>query len=113
SGSLFGNSLDVECSMLDVRCSQGILESFPISSLEPSPGILSILNRWGIQTVGALLALGKDNIMERLGPEAAELFNRVSPDSPRPLKLVVPKEEFSEQMDFENEIETVEPLLFV
>ena len=113
SGSLFGNSLDVECSMLDVRCSQGILESFPISSLEPSPEILSILNRWGIQTVGALLALGKDNIMERLGPEAAELFNRVSPDSPRPLKLVVPKEEFSEQMDFENEIETVEPLLFV
>jgi protein ImuB len=89
------------------------IESFPISALEPSPEILEILKRWGVQTVGELLALGKDNLTERLGPAAAELFDRVSPDSPRPLKLVAPAEEFSEQMEFENEIETVEPLLFV
>jgi protein ImuB len=109
-----GHSLDVECSMLDVRCSQKRdLESFPISSLEPSSEILEILNRWGIQTVGALLALGKDSVTERLGLEAAELFNRVSPDSPRPLKLVIPSEDFSEYLEFENEVETVEPLLFV
>jgi nucleotidyltransferase/DNA polymerase involved in DNA repair len=88
-------------------------ELLPVSSLEPPPDILAILQRWGIQTIGALLALGKDNVAERLGPAAVELFNRVSPESPRPLKLVVPTEEFSEQMDFENEIETVEPLLFV
>jgi protein ImuB len=114
-------SLDVGCfpieSGLDVGCSQRFmgkaLESFPISALEPTPEILAILQRWGIQTVGGLLELGKDNVTERLGPEAAELFNRVSPDSPRPLKLVAPAEEFSEQMEFENEIETVEPLLFV
>ena len=106
--------LDVGCSMLDVRCSQEkALESFPISSLEPSPEILAILQRWGIRTVGELLALGKDSVTERLGPEAAELFHRVSPESPRPLKLVIPKEEFSEQVEFENEIETVEPLLFM
>jgi len=114
--SLSGNSLDVG-SMLDVECSQGFtgeaFESLPIASLEPTPEILAILRRWGIQTIGAFLALGKDQVTERLGPEAAQLFNRVSPDSPRPLKLVVPAEEFSEQMDFENEIETVEPLLFV
>jgi protein ImuB len=96
-----------------VRFDSKAFESFPISALEPAPEILTILQRWGIQTIGALLALGKDNVAERLGPAAAELFNRVSPDSPRPLKLVVPTEEFSEQMDFENEIETVEPLLFV
>ncbi|HEY1489391.1 MAG TPA: DNA polymerase Y family protein, partial [Verrucomicrobiae bacterium] len=107
-----GSSLDVGGSMLEVGCSK-TLESFAISSLEPSPEILAILHRWGVQTVGELLALGKDHVTERLGPEAAELFNRVSPDSQRPLKLVVPNEEFSEQMDFENEIETVEPLLFV
>ena len=88
-------------------------ESFPISALEPPQEILDILQRWGIQTIGALLALGKDNVAERLGPGAVELFNRVSPDAPRPLKLAAPAEEFSEQMDFENEIETVEPLLFV
>jgi protein ImuB len=96
-----------------VRFDSRAFESFPISALEPSLEIAAILQRWGISTIGALLALGKDNVVERLGPAAVELFNRVSPDSPRPLKLVVPTEEFSEQMDFENEIETVEPLLFV
>jgi len=89
-----------------------IVESFPVSSLEPSPEILEILQRWGICTIGELLALGKDNLAERLGPAAVELFHRVSPDSPRPLKLIAPAEEFSEQMEFEHEIETTEPLLF-
>jgi protein ImuB len=88
------------------------LESFPVSSLEPALEILEILRRWGIRTVGELLALGKDATAERLGPVVVELFNRISPDSPRPLKLVVPPEEFAEQMDFEHEIETTEPLLF-
>lgn len=89
------------------------IESFPVSSLEPPPDVLEILQRWGVRTVGALLALGKDKVAERLGPAAVELFNRISPDSPRPLQLVSPAEEFAEQMEFENEIETVEPLLFV
>jgi protein ImuB len=60
-----------------------------------------------------LIALGRDATSDRLGLEAATLFDRVSPDSPRPLKLAVPDEEFVEQVDFENEIETTEPLLFV
>jgi protein ImuB len=89
------------------------LDSFPLSSLEPPPEILEILQRWGIRTIGELLALGKDNVAERLGPAVVDLFNRISPDSPRPLKLVVPPQEFAEQMDFEHEIETAEPLLFV
>jgi protein ImuB len=89
------------------------IESFPVTALDPSAETLDILNRWGIQTIGALLALGKDNVIERLGPEAAKLFERVSTDSIRPLKLVVPSEDFAEQMEFETEIETVEPLLFV
>jgi protein ImuB len=91
---------------------RGAFESFSISSLEPPVEILEILRRWGIRTIGELLALGKDSVAERLGPAAVELFNRISPDSPRPLKLVAPAEEFAEQMEFENEIETVEPLLF-
>ncbi len=112
-----------ELALLAARAAEPILrlgntidesvESFPVASLEPSPEILEILRRWGIRTIGELLALGKDNIAERLGPEAVELFDRVSPDSPRPLKLITPAEEFAEQVEFEHEIETTEPLLFV
>ncbi|HEX4262938.1 MAG TPA: DNA polymerase Y family protein [Verrucomicrobiae bacterium] len=95
----------------DARATRAF-ESFSISALEPSVEILEILRRWGVQTIGELLALGKDKVAERLGPEIVELFNRVSPDSPRPLRLIAPAEEFAEQMEFENEVETVEPLLF-
>jgi len=113
-GPALENSLDVRCWMLDVECSHKIaIESLPLTALEPTPELLGILQRWGIQTIGAFLALGKDRVAERLGPAATELFDRVSPDSIRPLKLVAPPEEFREQMEFENEIETIEPLLFV
>ena len=84
-----------------------------LSTLNPSPELLAILMRWGIRTIGELLALDKNDVAERLGPPALELFERLSPEAVRPLKLVVPPERFSEQVEFEHEIETAEPLLFV
>jgi protein ImuB len=85
----------------------------PISRLKPAPEISEILARWGIHLVGELLTLGKAEVAARLGREVLELFESVSPDGSRPLKLVSPPSIFSEQMDFESEIETIEPLLFV
>jgi protein ImuB len=85
----------------------------PISQLKPEPEISEILARWGIHFVGDLLALGKAEVAARLGREVLELFESVSPDGRRPLKLVSPPSLFSEHMDFESEIETMEPLLFV
>jgi protein ImuB len=87
--------------------------TLPIQTLQPSPEILDILTRWGIRTVGAFVKLGKEQVAERLGADALDLFESVSVHSIRPLKLVSPSEEFSERMDFEHEIETTEPLLFV
>ncbi|HEY9510166.1 MAG TPA: DNA polymerase Y family protein, partial [Verrucomicrobiae bacterium] len=85
----------------------------PIAALNPSLEISNVLERWGVRTIGALIALGKSALAERLGPETLELLNRVSPHASRPLKLVTPKQIFEEQMEFEHEIETFEPLLFV
>jgi len=85
----------------------------PVAMLEPSPEIAEILERWGIHTAGDFLALGKGKIAERLGADALDLFDRVSADLVRPLKLVAPPEHFSEQIEFESGIETAEPLLFV
>src|SRR5262249_6578911 len=42
-----------------------------------------------------------------------EVFERLSPNSIRPLKIASPPETFAEQMEFQNEIETLDPLLFV
>ncbi len=85
----------------------------PIAALNPSQELSEILSRWGVRTVGEFLALGKNEVAERLGVEALELFARVSTHSVRPLKLVLPPEAFTEEMEFRNEIETAAPLLFV
>ena len=87
------------------------MAELPIESIEPSPAILGILKKWGIHTLGSLLALGKEPLAERLGPEAVELFERASANCTRPLRLAQPAEVFEEQIEFENAIETVQPLL--
>jgi len=89
------------------------VETLPIEALEPPAEIREILRRWGVRTAGAFLALGKDKVAERLGPEALELFECVEARSIRPLKIIAPPESFTEQMDFEQEVETAAPLLFV
>jgi protein ImuB len=85
----------------------------PLSVLAPPLAIGNILDLWGIETVGAFIALGRDAVAERLGEEGLELFNSVLTDSARPLKLVTPPEFFTEQIEFENEVETLDPLIVV
>src|SRR6266850_3725219 len=89
------------------------VSGLPIEILGLPTETLETLNRWGIGTAGALLGLGKDQLAQRLGPAAIEVFDRLSGSSIRPLKLAALPEIFAEQMEFENEIETLEPLLFV
>jgi len=75
--------------------------------------ILAILHKWGIHTLGQLAALDKEELRARLGPEAVRLWKRANGTSTRLLKFVRPPESFEEGFEFENEIETAEPLLFM
>src|SRR5438128_92473 len=75
--------------------------------------ILSILHQWGIHTLGQLAALPRDDLAARLGERAVELWERANGRAERILKLVSPPESFIESFEFENEIETAEPLLFI
>src|SRR6202790_2493748 len=75
--------------------------------------ILSILRKWGIETLGQLARLDKEELNARLGPVAVQLWERANGKSMRLLKLVRPAETFAESFEFENEIETLEPLLFM
>jgi protein ImuB len=95
------------------RSASRFVEHLPLAALDPAPEIAAILSRWGIRTVGQLLELGKSAVAERLGSGALELFKRLSEGSVRPLKLISPPEIFSEQIEFEHEVETADPLIFV
>ncbi|HEV2840170.1 MAG TPA: hypothetical protein VGW39_02495 [Chthoniobacterales bacterium] len=75
--------------------------------------VLDILHRWGIHTLGQLAALGKDEVGARLGAIGLQLWDRARGKTARLLQLVSPPESFEEAFEFENEIETVEPLLFI
>jgi protein ImuB len=75
--------------------------------------IITILHKWGIHTLGQLAALDKEQLGARLSPEAIRMWERANGQSNRVLKLVRPPESFTESFEFENEIETAEPLLFI
>ncbi|HWN64543.1 MAG TPA: hypothetical protein VNN24_02525 [Candidatus Binatus sp.] len=75
--------------------------------------ILAILHKWGIHTLGQLAVLDKEQLAARLGVEAVRMWERANGQSNRSLKLVRPPESFEESFEFENEIETAEPLLFM
>ncbi len=96
-----------------IRDIHGFISKLPVASLNPSLEILEILARWGINFAGQLIALGRDQVANRLGAEVLALFDQVSPDAARPLKLISPALEFVEQAEFEVEIQTIEPLLFI
>ena len=75
--------------------------------------ILTILHKWGIHTLGQFAALDREQLGARLGPEAIRMWERANGQSDRMLKLIPPPELFEESFEFENEIETAEPLLFM
>jgi nucleotidyltransferase/DNA polymerase involved in DNA repair len=67
----------------------------------------------GFTPLGQLAALSRDDLAARLGASAVELWERANGRAERILKLVSPPESFIESFEFENEIETIEPLLFI
>ncbi|HEY2802252.1 MAG TPA: hypothetical protein VGI85_16820 [Chthoniobacterales bacterium] len=75
--------------------------------------LFSILHKWGIHTLGDLAALERDHLGARLEPLAIRLWDQATGNSTRLLRLVRPPESFEEKFEFEYEIETAEPLLFV
>jgi len=75
--------------------------------------VFAILHKWGIHTLGQLAALDKEQLGARLGPEAIRMWERANGQSNRLLKLIRPPESFQESFEFEREIETAEPLLFM
>src|SRR5438552_5286783 len=75
--------------------------------------ILGILHKWGIHTLGQLAALDKEELRARLGADAVRLWERANGTATRLLKFVQPPETFDESFEFDHEIETAEPLLFI
>lgn len=101
-----------ECSWHSVQEADDLAE-FPLEALAPSAPVLDLLHRWGIRTFGAFTALGREHLLQRLGPEAGQLYDRATGRINRPLRCTIPAEVYEESAEIEHEIETLEPLLFL
>lgn len=99
--------------ILHVAHSTTFLAPLPLSTADPSPELAEVFAHWGIRTLGDLTALPRDEIVRRFGAEGLAFWNRATGGSPRPLRPVTLPQTFSAAMDFEDSIETLEPLLFI
>ena len=99
--------------VLTVQTPQAFLANLALHELNPPPELLAVLGDWGIHNLAQLTSLPRGDIMDRLGPEAAQLWERAAGRTERPLRLVRAAEEFAEAFDFERAIDTVEPVLFI
>jgi protein ImuB len=99
--------------ILEIGEDSHLLQSLGLESLAPSPFLLDILKSWGIRTLGALTRLPREEIGQRLGLEALSLWDRAAGRSTKMLQLVQPPEKFEESIDFDQRLETLEPLQFI
>ena len=92
---------------------KAFLAPLPLAAADPSPELAAILTTWGLRTLGDLTSLPRDEIVRRFGTNGLTLWNRATGGDARPLHLVVPGQHFTATMPFEQEVETLEPLLFI
>ena len=93
--------------------SREFLGSLPLRVLSPSAPIAAILQGWGIATLGELTRLKRDDVSARLGPDGVRLWDRAHGQSTRLLRLVRTPETYEEAFDFERELDTAQPLVFL
>jgi protein ImuB len=84
-----------------------------LAVLQPSAECLSVLESWGIRTIGQLIALPHAEVCERLGPEAVELWERATGAHQRALRWLREQDAFIERIELEHPVEMLEPLLFL
>ncbi|HEX4085043.1 MAG TPA: hypothetical protein VHY22_09040 [Chthoniobacteraceae bacterium] len=89
------------------------LHELPVSALAPGPELAGTLRRLGIRRLREFCDLPPEGIAARFGEEGVAQWRCVMGKSTRLLRLVTPPETYEEATDFENDIELLEPLLFM
>ncbi len=89
------------------------LAPLPLERLAPQMEIAATLERWGLSTIGELAKLPEGEVASRLGEIGRELHASARGVDPRPLEPYLPPPSFTEGMDLEWPLATLEPFLFL
>jgi protein ImuB len=90
-----------------------VLSTLPISVLPLDPNTTGFFLRLGVFNVGALGKLPRAELAPRLGVRAPEVLDLAAGYDPLPLVPYEPPRVLVEQVNFDDPITSVEPLLFV
>jgi protein ImuB len=89
------------------------LAPLPLEKLAPQMEIAATLDRWGLTTIGELAKLPEGEVASRLGEIGRALHTAARGIDPQPLEPWVPPPSFTEGMDLEWPLATLEPFLFL
>ncbi|HEY0681419.1 MAG TPA: DNA polymerase Y family protein [Steroidobacter sp.] len=102
----------VRVAITTVAALRARVETVSVNRLNLDPWIPQQLQTVGVQTVGMLVALPRDGVAKRFGPEVCNYLDRLvgaAPD-PRPTYRLPPQ--YQARFEFEAEIHSTEALLF-
>lgn len=92
---------------------RNVMSAAPTSLVVPALVLLSVVQRWGLKTLGELAALPPDQLCGRLGSGGAELQRVARGEDSRPLVPKLTGERFEQTLVLEWPIDGLEPLSFV
>jgi protein ImuB len=89
------------------------LAPLPLEKLAPQMEIAATLERWGLRSIGDLAKLPEGEVASRLGEIGRVLHLSARGIDPQPLEPWVPPPSFTEGMDLEWPLASLEPFLFL
>lgn len=92
---------------------QRFLAPLPLARLAPEWETAALLDRWGLRTIGDFAKLPEGEVASRLGESGRDLHASARGVDPRPLEPWLPPPAFSEGMELEWPLASLEPFLFV
>lgn len=93
----------------------GNLRELPLEMLASLPterSPMPLLELWGLKTLGDFMALPRQSLMERLGPDAGRWHDILHARTCRLLRLHRPPESFAQEFHFDDAVVALDPLIF-
>jgi protein ImuB len=89
------------------------LASLPVDVLSTSPGMLELLDSWGIRNFHDLALLPPVPLVERLGQEGLQLKKIARGETRRPIVPAEPAADFVESFELDDPVDALESLIFI